>query len=236
MSQEAGRAIFLENGVNLLSFVEHHSSRPIQLQRGQQIIVSIRREFEAVAVDDLNLSAPFGIFLRKCFHEQQRIEGALLERNIGVHDDDIHGTPIGGWNPFKLLLVSILSHKTRVPYVGNHATVFNGGTIQDGGIFNVLFVVRTCPNLVDFADDMVIEKHSTVVLDGFNVNIENVSEIQFGNLGADGTKVSAGHGIQAHPDFNERVNGKLFHHHFLCGDGAIGCNKCFLFGSLNGML
>ena len=94
-----------------------------------------------------------------------------------------------------------------VPYIGNDASVGNIGLIQDGGIVDVLFVVGAGPNRIDFTDDMVIEEDSGAVLDGFNVDVENVAEVQFDDLGSNGAQIGACSGIQTHADFDEECNG-----------------------------
>ena len=66
--------------------------------------------------------------------------------------------------------------------------------------------MRTRPNLVDFPDNVVIEEHIAVILDGLHVDVEDVSEIQFRDFAADAAEIAAGQGVDAHSDFNEKAN------------------------------
>ena len=90
--------------------------------------------------------------------------------------------------------------------------------------------MRARPDFVDFADDMVIEKHIAIILDRFDVNVENVSEIELDNLGTDGAKVAAGQGIKTHTDFNECPNVHGLLNHSLRSNGPIVLQECLLIG------
>ena len=100
----------------------------------------------------------------------------------------------------------------------------------------MLFVMGARPNLVDFADNMVIEKHRTVILNRFDIDIKDISEIQLDDFGTDGAQIAACDGVETHSDLNKRMNGKLLLNHILGTDGTIGLDKCFLLGILCTML
>ena len=89
----------------------------------------------------------------------------------------------------------------------------------------MLVVVRACPDLIDLSHDMMIKEHGLEVLNGFNVDVNNIAEIEFHNLGAHGTKIAACSCIDTHTDLDKGMDRHGSRDHFMGADGPIRIQK-----------
>ena len=114
-----------------------------------------------------------------------------------------------------------------IPYIRDHATVFGLCPIKNGRILYVLEIVRARPDLINLSHDVVMKEHRLEVLDGFNVNVNDIAEIEFDDLGAHGTKIAACSRIHAHANLNKGVDGHGSRDHLVDADRSVRIQKRF---------
>ena len=182
-------------------------------------------QLDPITIDHHNISLPFRVSFGEGLCQQQRVEIALLKGNVGVHDDDVHLMPRSRSNPFHGITRPILGQEAWIPDIRNDTAVLALRPIEDRSILHVLVIVGTRPDLINLSHDMVIKEHGLEVLDGLNVNIDNISEIEFDDLGANGTKIAARSRIHAHTDLDKGMDRHGSRNHFMSADGSVGIQK-----------
>ena len=128
-------------------------------------------------------------------------------------------------NPLHRITRSILIEEARIPHIRDDATVLALCPIQDRSILHMLVVVGACPDLIDLSHDMVIKKHGLEVLDGLDVNVNDIAEIEFYDLGTDRTKITACSRIDTHTDLDKGMDRHGSRDHFMGADGPIRIQK-----------
>ena len=61
MGQKACGAVLFQDLMNLFTLVKRNAARTIQGESGKEIIMGVGGEFQAIAVDDMDVSTPFGM-------------------------------------------------------------------------------------------------------------------------------------------------------------------------------
>ena len=89
----------------------------------------------------------------------------------------------------------------------------------------MLVVVGARPDLIDLPHDMVIKEHGLEVLDGLDVDVNDIAEIEFHDLGTDGTKIATCSRIHTHADLDKGMNGHGSRDHLMGADGPIRIQK-----------
>jgi hypothetical protein len=123
--------------------------------------------------------------------------------------------PIALIGPFQFLSRSIAFQEAGLPDVGHDDSALSRDTIEDSGILHVLSIVRAGPDLIEFAYEVMVEELGAVVLDGFDIDVQDVPQVEFDDLGAHVAKVCTCFGVETHTDFDEEPN-------FLCGSNDFG--------------
>lgn len=103
MRKEAGGTVGGEDVMDAFAGMVMDARCGVKLEGGEDMVSGMRLDVETIAVDHVNMAHPFGMLAGERVGEQERVEGALLKRDVGVHDHEVLGPPVGGGAPFTLL-------------------------------------------------------------------------------------------------------------------------------------
>ena len=128
-------------------------------------------------------------------------------------------------NPLHRITGTILIQEARVPHIRNDATVLALCPIENRGILHMLVVVGARPDLINLSHDMVIKEHRLEILDGLNVDVNDITEIEFDNLGTNGTKIATCSRIHTHADLDKGMDRHGSRDHLMGADRPIRIQK-----------
>ena len=168
---------------------------------GQDVAFKVGAEAQTVAVHEYDM----GIFLGECgvefFGNKKGNETVLLNTNIRLHNYKGQLLTRRAWAPRRVLYAPIRQY-SGVPDIGCNTTCIGGQAVQNGGIGGMLAVMGARPDFVHFTNDMVAEVNGGGKHRRFNVNVENVAEIEFDNFRTKGMHIGTHPWLHAHADFN----------------------------------
>ena len=72
---------------------------------------------------------------------------------------------------------------------------------------------------------MVIKEHGLEVLNGLDVDVNDIAEIEFHDLGTDRTKIAACSRVDTHTDLDKGMDRHGSRNHFMGADGSVGVQK-----------